>query len=57
MKRLDAAVHHFGKTGDVGDAYNGKTRLLQRFGGPAGRYELEAARGQSSSELDQAGFV
>ena len=57
MEGLHTAIHHFGKPGDLGDADDGKTSLLQGPGGPAGRHQLEAAAGKSPGKVDQAGFV
>ena len=57
MQRLDAAVHHFGKAGQVGDIGNGEPRVLQRLGGAAGGDEIDAERGQRAGEFNQAGFV
>ena len=31
VERLDAAVHHFGEAGEVGDVFDGEARILQRF--------------------------
>ena len=36
MQRLDAAGHHLGKTGVVGDLYNGYARLCQQLRGTTG---------------------
>ena len=57
MQRLDAAVHHFGKAGDVADVDDRQARIGQRLGGAAGRHQLEAARDQALPERNQAGFV
>jgi len=37
MQRLDAAVHHLGKTGQLGDIDDLEARVLERLGGAAGR--------------------
>ena len=57
MQRLDAAVHHFGKAGDVADVDHRQARVGQRLGRAAGRDELEATVGQRLAKRNQAGFI
>ncbi len=57
MQRLHAAVHHLGKSRDVGDAGDGQSRGGQRFRGAAGRHELEPAGGETAAELHDSGLV
>ena len=57
MERLDAAVHHFGKTGDVADVHHRQAGLGQRPGGAAGRHQLEAPLGQAPGKWNQARLV
>ena len=57
MQRLDAAVHHLGKAGDVGDAGDRKSGVGERARRAAGRDQLEAARGEAAAQIDDAGFV
>ena len=54
---LDAAVHHFGESGDIGDAHHRQTSLLEGAGGAAGRDQLEPATDKAVGEVNQAGFV
>ncbi len=44
MQRLEAAVHHLGKAGVLGDVGDGDAGLLQGLGRAAGRQHLDAAR-------------
>ena len=57
VQRLDAAVHHLGKAGDVGDVGDGQAGLGQRSGGAAGGDQFEAARSQAGGQFDQSGLV
>ena len=43
VQRLDAAVHHLGKTGELGDADDREARGGQGARGAAGGHELESA--------------
>ncbi len=53
VQRLDATVHHLGKTGDVGDPEHRQSRGFERPRGAAGGHELEAAIGKTARELDE----
>ena len=57
VQRLDAAVHHFGKAGDVGDAGDREAGVGQRARRAAGRHQLEAAGGEAAAEVDDPGLV
>ena len=57
MQRLDAAVHHFGKAGELGDVEHGNAGIGQRLARAAGGNELDAVRGQRAGEIDQARLV
>ena len=57
VQRLDAAVHHLGKAGDVGDVRHGQARVGQRRRRAAGGHELDAAGGEAAGEIDQAGLI
>ena len=57
MQRLEAAVHHLGKAGVLGDVLDGDAGVLERLGGAAGRQDLDAVRRQRAGELDEAGLV
>jgi len=36
VQRLDAAVHHLGKAGQIADVADGEPRVAQRLGGAPG---------------------
>ncbi len=57
MQRLDAAVHHFRKAGQIGHVDHVQTGLAQLFARAAGRNQLDAVVVQRVGELDQAGLV
>ncbi len=57
VQRLDAAVHHLGKVGDLRNVAHRKARIAQRLGGAAGGDQLHAMRRQSGAEFGQAAFV
>ena len=50
VQRLDAAVHHLGKPGDVRNVDYRQAGIGQRLGGPAGRDQLESAATQTAAE-------
>ena len=57
MQRLDAAVHHFRKSGQFADVEHLESGIAQRHAGAAGRNQLDAEAGQCAREVDDAGFV
>ena len=57
MQRLDAAVHHFGKAGEVGDVEDRESGLAQRLARAAGRNEFDAVAGERAGEFDHPGLV
>ena len=57
MQRLDAAVHHLGKAGEIADVEHGQAGIAQRFARAAGRDQLDAMAGERAGKLDNAGFV
>ena len=57
MQRLDAAVHHFRKSGQIADVEHLESGIAQRHAGAAGRDELDAEAGERAREVDDAGFV
>ena len=48
---LDAAIHHFGEAGDVGDVSNRDSRLAKQTRGAAGGDELSALRDEAAGEI------
>ena len=57
MQRLDAAVHHLGKPGDVAIRDHREAGGRRAPGGPARRDELPTGRHQGLRERHQAGLV
>ena len=57
MQRLQPAVHHLGKSGQLGDVDDLEAGLRQRRGGAAGRDDLDAARFERLAQFDEAGLV
>ena len=57
MQRLDPAVHHFGKAGQLGDVLDLQPGRRDRLRGAAGGDELDAMAGQRLGKFDQAGLV
>ena len=57
VQRLDAAVHHLRKAGEVGHVEHREARVAQRPGGAAGRDDLDATARQRAPKLDQSGLV
>ena len=57
MQRLDPAVHHFGKSGEIADVEHGEPGVAQGLARAAGRNQLDAVAGQRAGEVDDAGFV
>ena len=57
VKRLDAAVEHFGEAGEVGDVFHGDAGVAQELGGAAGGDEFDAESGELAGEIDESGLV
>jgi hypothetical protein len=57
MQRLDTAVHHLGKAGELRDVDHSDPRIGDRLGGAAGRNDLDACGGQRARKINQAGLV
>ena len=57
MQRLQPAVHHLGKSGQLGDVDDLEAGFRQRRGGAAGRDQLDPARFQRLAQFDEAGLV
>ncbi len=57
MQRLDPAVHHFWKTGDVGHVRYAQARVGEGAGGAASGYELESAGGEPAADVDDTALV
>ena len=51
MQRLDPAVHHLGKAGQLGDIDHREAGIAERLGGAAGRDQLDAVAGQRASRM------
>ena len=57
VQRLDPAVHHFGKAGEIGDVEHGQAGVRQRSARSAGRDQLDSVLRQRPSEVHQTGLV
>ena len=57
MQRLDPAVHHLGKSGEIADVEHVEPGIAQGLARAAGRNQLDAVAGQRAGEVDDAGFV
>ena len=57
VQRLDAAVHHLGKAGDVRHVAHRQAGVGQGPRRPAGGDEFEATLGEAAGKVDEAGFV
>ena len=57
MQRLDAAVHHLGKAGELGHVADLEPGGGKRLGGAAGRNQFHAVAAERARELDQSGLV
>src|SRR5690606_28903917 len=55
--RLDAAVHHFGEAGEIGDLAHRQAGIADQLVRAAGRYQLDTSRAQPAREVGHAGFV
>ena len=57
VQRLDPAVHHFGKAGQLRDVLDLQAGGRDGLGGAAGGDELDAVAGERLGKFDQAGLV
>jgi hypothetical protein len=57
MQRLNAAIHHFGRAGQLGDIDYGKSGILESLGGAARRDQLNAEARQRGRKCNQTGLV
>ena len=57
MQRLQPAVHHFRKSGELRDVDDGDARFRERRGGAAGGDDLDLARREGEAQLGQSGLV
>ena len=58
VEGFDAAVHHFGEAGEIGDVFHGETSITEGFGGAAGGDEFDVEFGlEGLGECDDAGLV
>src|SRR3546814_17576456 len=57
VQRLDAAVHHLGKTGEVGDVEDSMPRPTHRPRRAAGRDEFDAVTDERGGEVGTARLV
>ena len=57
MQRLDPAVHHFGKSGEIADVDHREARIAQRLAGAAGGNKFDAVARERAGEFNHACFV
>ncbi|OQA30912.1 MAG: hypothetical protein BWY57_02604 [Betaproteobacteria bacterium ADurb.Bin341] len=57
VQRLDAAVHHLGKAGEVGDVEHVMPRLAQRLRGAPGRHQLDAVTNERGGKVGEPRLV
>ena len=57
VQGLDPAIHHFRKTGQLGDVDHLEAGIFQRLGGAAGGNEFDAVAGERGGEFGEAGLV
>ncbi len=57
VQSLDAAVHHLGETGVVGDFGDRQTGLGQQLGGATGGEQIDTTLAQGAGELKDSGLV
>ena len=57
VQRLHAAIHHFGKTGEVGNVAHRQTGVAQSLGRAAGRDQIHTLFRQRPAQLDKARLV
>lgn len=57
VQRLDPAIHHFGKTGEIRHVFHGKPGIPQRLGRAAGGYQFHAQPRQALPQFNQAALV
>ena len=57
VQRLDAAVHHFRESRDLGDIAHGQAGVTQCLGGTARGQQFHAMARQRVGQVEQAGLV
>jgi hypothetical protein len=57
VEGLDAAVEHFGESGEFGDVFDGDAGIAQELSGASGGDEFDAEGGELAGEVDQTGFI
>ncbi len=57
MQRLDPAIHHFWKSGEVANVHDRKAGIAQRQARPAGRHQFDTETRKRAGELDHSGFI
>ena len=57
MQGFESPVHHFRKTGVIGDIDDGDIVFGQQPGGAAGRDQFHVERDQGAGEIHEAGLV
>src|SRR5690606_10012625 len=57
VQGFDAAIHHFGKAGMLGDFLDRNAGVLDGFIGAAGGEKFDAVLAEFLGEFDESGFV
>jgi hypothetical protein len=57
VKSFDAAVKHFGKSGEFRDVFDRNARVAEEFGSASCRDQLDAEGGEVASKVDESGFI
>src|SRR5262249_29502180 len=57
VQRLDPAVHHLGKAGELRDVAHRKAGVGERLAGAAGRDELDLSGRERAGEIDEPRLV
>ena len=52
MESLDPAIHHFRKTGELGDVFNGNVAVAQQRSGAAGGNQFDAHGCEGTGKFD-----
>src|SRR5579859_2405968 len=57
MKRLNAAIEHFGESREVGNVLHRDAGVAQKLGGSSRRDQFDVEGGEFTGELDEPGLV
>src|SRR5579872_357745 len=57
MKRLNAAIEHFGESSEIGNILHRDAGVTQKPGGSSSRDQFDVEGGELTGELDESGLV